>query len=78
MPDLCCVSNLSPFGVSSISDTCPDSDSCTWLKGYCPVSVPVVSTPLGLGSLKVLLSSFVVLVDTEGMKGFLALKISLN
>ena len=78
VPDLCCVNNLSPLGVSSISDICPDSDSCTWLKGYCPVSVPVVSTPLGLGSLNVMLTSFEVLVDTDGMKGFLASTIPLN
>ena len=74
VPDLCCLYNLSPPGVSSISIIWPDSDSCTWLKGYCPVDVPVVSTPLGCGSSKVVLvSSDVNCVDVPSRFGLIAI-----
>ena len=48
------------------------------MKGYAPVDVPVVSTPLGFGSLNLGFSSLPVSVETDGMFGFEAATISLN
>ena len=78
VPDLCSFNILSPPGESSISVMCPDSDSNTWLYGYCEEKYGSAFSriPLGSGSLKVSRVSITALSDTVDKLGCVAVGIS--